>query len=72
VREGRYKLVRNGKSAPELYDLDSDPGEAHDLAAKEPQTVARLDAGLKKWNGELVKPLWPDHIFDAKPHSAKK
>ena len=64
MREGRYKLVRNGKSAPELYDLDADIGETNDLAAKEPQTVARLDASLKRWNGELVKPLWPDHIFD--------
>ncbi|HTM47505.1 MAG TPA: sulfatase-like hydrolase/transferase, partial [Bryobacteraceae bacterium] len=65
VREGRYKLVRNAKNAPELYDLDSDIGEAHDLSSKDPKTVARLDAALKKWNSELMKPLWPDHIFDA-------
>ncbi len=46
VREGRWKLVRNGLgSAPELYDLAADPAESRDLAAQHPDVLGRL-AGL--------------------------
>ncbi len=46
VRVGDLKLVRRnlGKGPPieELYDLATDPGESHDLAAARPDDVARL------------------------------
>lgn len=42
VRFGDWKAVKNGPSAPvELYDLKADPGEKADLAAKNPDVVAR-------------------------------
>lgn len=57
VREGKWKLVvREGKT--ELYDLDADAGEQHDLASAQPAVVARLDAARLAWDRELVKPLW--------------
>ena len=47
VREGNWKLVRRGLSSPpELYDLAADPAEARDVAALQPQVVARLTALL--------------------------
>ena len=47
VREGRWKLVRNGLTAtPELYDLTADPAESQNLAALRPQELARLTALL--------------------------
>jgi arylsulfatase A-like enzyme len=40
VREGRWKLIH--EPTPELYDLDADPAEAHDLAAGEGARVKQL------------------------------
>ncbi|MBX6316471.1 MAG: sulfatase, partial [Isosphaeraceae bacterium] len=59
LREGRWKLVRDGGRKPwELYDLTRDPGEQHDLAAREPAVVERLQAAWAAWNAPLAPPLW--------------
>ena len=43
VRSGHWKAVRNLPSQPvELYDLDRDIGEVHDIASENPEIVARL------------------------------
>ncbi len=48
VRDGRWKLVdNNGKI--ELFDLQADLGEKHDLAAKQPDVTARLRSSLEAW-----------------------
>lgn len=42
IRFGDWKAVKNGPSAAvELYDLKADPGEKTDLAAKNPDVVAK-------------------------------
>lgn len=57
VREGNWKLVvREGKA--ELYDLAADAGEQRDLAAGQPEVVARLDAARREWDRELIAPRW--------------
>jgi len=44
IRQGRWKAVRPGPSKPlELYDLDEDIGEQHNLAADHADIVARLE-----------------------------
>jgi arylsulfatase A len=54
LRNGKYKLVRNGKEhAWQLYDLSKDIGEANDLAAGEPKLVAKLDREFAKWFAEV-------------------
>lgn len=45
LRESRYKYVRAPR--PELYDLESDPGERSNVLADEPGIGARMDAGLE-------------------------
>jgi uncharacterized sulfatase len=52
--EGKWKLiVPDGRNEPngqvELYDLTADPHETENLAAKEPEVVARLRRALDKW-----------------------
>jgi arylsulfatase A-like enzyme/Tfp pilus assembly protein PilF len=46
IRDGRYKLI----AAPrrELYDLEADPGETHDLAAINPARADALERALRE------------------------
>lgn len=44
IREGRWKLIAgsHAKSGGQLFDLDADPAEKTNLAAKHPEVVKRL------------------------------
>jgi arylsulfatase len=47
VRQGRYKLVLPGRTPPDedktlLFDVQTDPGEAHDVSAEHPELVQQL------------------------------
>lgn len=64
VRHENWKLVRDtwhGTSA--LFDLSTDPGEQHDLSAREPARVAELTAAWEQWNAANRAPLWP-HVME--------
>jgi len=50
IREGDYKLVeRYEDGRVHLYNLKEDIGERNDLAAQQPQRVARMRARLHAW-----------------------
>jgi len=51
VREGRWSLVntQNKPEAWELYDIEADPGEQHNLASKHPDVVQRLANTYDNW-----------------------
>lgn len=54
VRDGNWKLLcEYDGTKPELYDLATDPGEATNLAAKEPDIVARLTKAVLAWNEKM-------------------
>lgn len=58
--EARYKLIvtrERGETRRELYDLSSDPGEKHDLAATEPALVERLTGDLEHWQRSVERSL---------------
>ncbi len=46
VREGRWKLLYHAKAPHQLFDLDADPYELHDLASARPDVVGRLTQRL--------------------------
>jgi arylsulfatase A-like enzyme len=49
VRIGKWKLVRNHPAAWELYDLQVDRTELHDLAAIYPERVADMAEQYDAW-----------------------
>jgi arylsulfatase A-like enzyme len=59
IREGKWKLIRIGQAAAELYDLDADISESKNLASENPEITTGLTATLEAWNKELIAPLFP-------------
>ncbi len=58
VRRGKWKAVRLKPGAPlELYDLDADIGETTNVAAKNPEVIAQIEAYLKK--ARTPSERWP-------------
>ncbi len=62
IRQGKWKALRNGvfeqPDAPwELYNLEEDPGEAHNIAKGHPEVVERL-ANLAA-QAHHTDPNWP-------------
>jgi arylsulfatase A-like enzyme len=58
VRTGGWKAVRSSpRDRLELYDLASDPAERRDVAAAEPEVVARIERYLL--TARTDSPLWP-------------
>ncbi len=58
VRNGKWKLIRlEGVGLRELYDLETDPNELHNLAAESAEKVSELDSLLSAWI-ESEKPSW--------------
>lgn len=55
-RSGRHKLVRTSAGETMLFDLDADPNERHDVAARFPDDVTRLVAELEDWRAVLHLP----------------
>ncbi len=49
IRDGKWKLVAKENQAWELYDMEKDRSELHDLAAKNPKKVADLSAKWDAW-----------------------
>ena len=46
LRTDQHRLITKGKN-PRLFDHSQDPGEHHNIAANEPETVERLQAELQ-------------------------
>ena len=65
IRVGPWKLVASGKDGPwELYNLDADRAETHDLASKQPDRVEQLanmwEAALESFRVVATKDLVED------------
>jgi len=63
VRQGNWKAVRQrGSTSIELYDLDTDPGEAHNLADEHPQIAARLGELMDAAHSPMLPQREPERI----------
>ncbi|WP_311173078.1 sulfatase family protein [Halobellus ordinarius] len=61
--ECRYCEIRHAADE-ELYDLENDPEEEHNIVDEEPEVKARLDARLNSWIEQLPEPSKEETIFD--------
>ena len=63
VRDGRWKLVLRHKQPWQLFDMDADRTEQHDLARDQPDRVAKLEAAWNAWAARTFVDDWPgpDH-----------
>lgn len=64
VREGRWKLVSKYLGDWELYEMEADRTEQHNLAAQQPAIVARLSAAWETWAKRTHSEAW-----SGRPHT---
>jgi arylsulfatase A-like enzyme len=50
VRRGPWKASKRNRRDWELFNLDADPGETHDLSAEQPETLDSLVRELDNWD----------------------
>ena len=51
LRQSHWKFILElGSNFGQLYDLSTDPGEQHNLAASQPDRVARYSEHLRQWS----------------------
>ena len=75
VRDGKWKLVAMKRKPWELYDINADRSEQHDLAAAQPERVREMSA---KWDAYAARAnvlslgAWSGGAKGAEEGSAKK
>ncbi len=65
VYDGNRKLIRCSDGAHELYDLETDPQELHNLFDAQPNVATTLLGTLSAWEADLTP-------FTASPHRSRK
>lgn len=71
VREDDWKLVGGENGGTQLFNLVMDLGENRDLAAAQPEVLARLGRAYADWNRDNVAPLFESPQAN-RPKAAKK
>ena len=63
VRDGKWKLVMRHKTAWQLFDMEADRTEQHDLSKQHPEIASRLESAWTGWALRTYVDDWngPDH-----------
>lgn len=72
IRQGNLKLLKTGDQPPQLFDLQADIGEEHDLAADKPEVVEQLGKAYQQWNAQLEEPRWRPQAADGEQKQQKQ
>lgn len=66
VLKGRWLLRCNKVTGVrELFDVENDLGEQHEVSAKHPEVVKELAAEFEEWVGQCATPLaWPQEQYE--------
>ena len=62
IRRGTWKLWLRPGGIKSLFDLSADPFERKNLARQDPQVLSELEAELRDWQENLVKPPFPSPL----------
>jgi len=60
IRQGDWKLVATFRGPWELYDLQADRSETHNLAAEQPERVQTLAAAWQQWADKVGVVPWEE------------
>ncbi len=58
IRKGSWKLVKTAKENWQLFQLQSDIGEQHNLAGSMTEKREELEADYEAWEKQLQEPRW--------------
>ena len=58
VRRNEFKAVKYGKQAWQLFNIEKDISEQHDLSASNSLMLNDMVAEMEKWTWDNVQPLW--------------
>jgi arylsulfatase len=75
VRNAQYHLVgadKSGQKRWELYDLQADPGEQHNLAGERADVVRQLEAAYDQWWAEVLPCLENEDALGPKVNPFKE
>jgi arylsulfatase len=63
VRDGKWKLVMRHRLPWQLFDMEADRTELHDLSKEHPEIASRLEAAWNAWAERTYVDEWngPDH-----------
>lgn len=63
IRDGKWKLVQRHREPWQLFDMEADRTELHDLIGREPELAKRLEAAWNDWAKRTYVDEWPgpDH-----------
>ena len=63
VRDGKWKLAQKWHGPWELYDMEADRTELHNVIADHPDVASRMETAWKKWAEMAFVDEWPgpDH-----------
>jgi arylsulfatase A-like enzyme len=63
IRDGKWKLVLRHRQPWQLFDMEADRTEQHDLIKQEPVLAAKLEAAWNNWARRTFVDDWPgpDH-----------
>jgi arylsulfatase A-like enzyme len=59
VREGKWKLVQRHKQPWQLFDMEADRTEQHDLIREQPEIASRLEKAWVAWAERTFVDEWP-------------
>lgn len=63
VREGNYKLVKNGNNELELYDLETDISESNNIISSHKEVANHLEKCYYKWRSKMGKPMSENQFY---------